>query len=108
MGVPPQVPPEQASGLVQGLPSLQDAVLAGFWHVPPEQTSSVQGLPSTQSAAVKQQPAPLTGSCSHTLAVPRSTRAVVDHAVPPVSVPLLPRPLESAALPPTLSLAPHL
>jgi len=70
--VPPtQVPPEQASPVVQALPSLQDAVLLVCVHpVTGLHESSVQGLPSSQLG-----PAPPTQ-------VPPEQASPVVHALP--------------------------
>jgi hypothetical protein len=56
VGVVPtwQVPPEHESPVVQGLPSLQEAVLFACSQAPALQLSSVQGLLSLQSAAITQ------------------------------------------------------
>jgi hypothetical protein len=55
-GPPTQVPPEQASVVVQALPSSQGCVLFTCWHTPAWQASSVQALPSSQSSFTVQQP----------------------------------------------------
>jgi hypothetical protein len=54
MLVPLQVPLPQVSLSVQGLLSLQEAVLLGLLQTPPLHTSLVQGLLSLQSAALLQ------------------------------------------------------
>jgi hypothetical protein len=51
-GPPTQALPEQVSPVVQALLSLQEAVLAGWVHAPPEHTSFVHTLPSSAQASV--------------------------------------------------------
>jgi len=50
LGVPEQLPPEQASLDVQALPSSHPAEFAGCVQDPLSQTSSVQGLESSVQA----------------------------------------------------------
>ena len=56
MAEPLQLPPEQASPVVQALPSSQAAALLAYWQIPPEQLSSVQALLSLQTMGVFTQP----------------------------------------------------